>query len=490
MSANSQAFIYARVSSKEQEEEGFSIPAQLKLLREYAERNGLRVIREFTDAETAKQTGRPGFEEMVAFLKQHPHIKVILVEKTDRLYRNFRDYVTIDDLDVEIHLVKEGEVLSKDSKSHQKFIHGIKVLMAKNYIDNLSEEVKKGLNEKAEQGEYPSIAPLGYRNNLETHTIEPKEPEASVIQKLFKLYATGNFSIRKLRDIAFEEGLTGRRSNRKLSRSEIERILKNPIYYGEFIWKGKRYKGTHTPLITRSLFDAVQEVFAGFKKAKERRHWFPVSGVVTCSRCSCAIVGETHKGKYTYYRCTHHHGKCGQPYVRAETLDAKLLEIVRRAELDQERLNWLKAALLESHQDERAYHEAQITALRAHYDRLQQRIERIYLDKLDGAVNEDFWKARTAEWRSEQDRIQAQLVRHQQANQNYLETGVRILELTKDIEAQYVRANVAQKRQILSILLSNCALHDVTLTPAYRKPFCWIAEGLLSKEWRGRRGSN
>ena len=89
---------------------------------------------------------------MLEFLRANPNIRTVLVEKTDRLYRNFKDYVTLEDYDLEVHLVKEGTVISKDSKSHDKFIHGIKVLMAKNYIDNLSEEISKGLHEGLEQG--------------------------------------------------------------------------------------------------------------------------------------------------------------------------------------------------------------------------------------------------------------------------------------------------------------------------------------------------
>ena len=74
----------------------------------------------------------------------------MLVEKTDRLYRNLKDWITLDELDIEVHLVKEGVVLSRESRSSEKFMHGIKVLMAKNYIDNLSEETRKGMTEKAQ----------------------------------------------------------------------------------------------------------------------------------------------------------------------------------------------------------------------------------------------------------------------------------------------------------------------------------------------------
>ena len=99
--------------------------------------------------EIAKQSGRGAFGEMVTWLRAHPDVRVILLEKTDRLYRNLKDWVTIDELDAEVYFQKEGIVPSRESRSSEKFMHGIKVLMAKTYIDNLSEEARKGQQEKA-----------------------------------------------------------------------------------------------------------------------------------------------------------------------------------------------------------------------------------------------------------------------------------------------------------------------------------------------------
>jgi site-specific DNA recombinase len=84
--------------------------------------------------------------------KQHRECRVVLVEKTDRLYRNFRDAVSLEDLDLEIHLVKESQIISREAKSQAKLIHGMQLVLARNYIENLREEVKKGMREKAEQG--------------------------------------------------------------------------------------------------------------------------------------------------------------------------------------------------------------------------------------------------------------------------------------------------------------------------------------------------
>ncbi len=155
---------YARVSSIDQEREGYSVPAQLQLLDGYATNRDLTIRRKFIDVETAKQAGRTGFGEMLAFLRKEKTCRILLVEKTDRLYRNLKDWVTLDELDLEIHFVKENIVISRDSRSSEKFMHGIKVLMAKNYVDNLSEETSKGMLEKADQGIWPSCAPLGYLN--------------------------------------------------------------------------------------------------------------------------------------------------------------------------------------------------------------------------------------------------------------------------------------------------------------------------------------
>ena len=192
------AVIYARVSSKEQEREGFSIPAQLKLLREYAARNEFHVIEQFIDIETAKHPGRQNFQEMVRFFTRNKDCRVVLVEKTDRLYRNFRDAVTLEDLDLEIHLVKEGQIISKDAKSQAKLIHGMQLVLARNYIENLREEVKKGMREKAEQGIYPGRAPFGYRNNRADRTVEIHPDNAQIVTRIFGFYATAEYSLSEL----------------------------------------------------------------------------------------------------------------------------------------------------------------------------------------------------------------------------------------------------------------------------------------------------
>lgn len=239
---NKKAVLYARVSSKEQEKEGYSIPAQIKLLNEYAERQGFQVVKEYVDAETAKRVGRTNFQLMLERIKQG-EASILLVEKTDRLTRNLKDEVLIDDLiqskGLEVHYVKEGEILGPNAKSHTKLIHGIKVVLAKNYIDNLSEEIRKGQREKAEQGWYPHPPPYGYQGEKGRIVIVPER--AALIKRVYELYATGQHPMKDIPNKLYEEGFIYRPSTPKMQTSRVEAALKHPFYRGLFELKGQTY---------------------------------------------------------------------------------------------------------------------------------------------------------------------------------------------------------------------------------------------------------
>lgn len=149
-------------------------------------------------------------------------------KKTDRLYRNLKDWVTVDELDVEMHFPKEGVVLSRESRSSEKFMHGIKVLMAKNYIDNLSEETKKGMAKKAESGVFPHRAPVGYKNDKETRTIVVDPERAPYVRELFQLYSTGRYSLEDLYQRCLNDGFRISGSSSAIPRSKIEISSRTP----------------------------------------------------------------------------------------------------------------------------------------------------------------------------------------------------------------------------------------------------------------------
>lgn len=481
--------LYARVSSKEQEKEGFSIPAQKKLLTTYAHENGLTIAKQFVDVETAKSAGRSQFGEMVDYLKANSLVRTVLVEKTDRLYRNFKDYVLLEELDLEIHLIKENEVISKDSRSHAKFIHGIKVLLAKNYIDNLSEEVRKGMREKAEQGEFPGKAPLGYRNDKTAHKIAVDEKYVPLIRRLFESYATGDHSLASLRDLMYREGWRSVGGHR-LAKSTIEKILKNPFYVGDFLWNGNRYKGIHQSLVSLELFNAVQRCLGAGEKPRANRREFLFKGLLKCEHCGCAIVGEIKKGQYIYYHCTKARGACTQPWVREEVLDSHMEDVFKAIEIDAHTISDIIRALKDSHRTEKESRKSEIKRLTRRQTELQSRLDKAYEDRLDGVIDEVYWREVSMKWREEQDLVSGRLQKYTEVNRNYVDEASEILELSKMAYSLYVSRNTEQKRNLLRSVLSNCSFDGATLYPTYKTPFNYIAEGLENKFKLPRLDSN
>jgi len=196
---------------------------------------------------------------------------VVLADKTDRLYRNLKDYITLDELGLDIHMVKENEILTKSSRSAQKFMHGIRVLMAKNYIDNLSEEVRKGLHTKASQHLWPSFAPPGYRNTADAsgkRIIVPDPVLAPIVTKLFEWFASGQYSLKSLARKAYTEGFRFRKSQNKVPVTTLHKILRKRIYTGAFEYAGVTYQGSHAPLVRQEVWNRVQHIWMAGRRAR------------------------------------------------------------------------------------------------------------------------------------------------------------------------------------------------------------------------------
>ena len=143
---------------------------------------------------------------------------------------------------------------------------------------------------------------------------------------------------------------------------------------------------------------------------------------------------------------------------------------------DDEVLAWVRDALHASHADKRREQEEAIARLRAEYNRLQDRIHAMYVDKLDGRVDAAFFDKMSTEWREEQDRCQREIDRHQEADQSYMDEGVQIFELARNAQRLFERQEPRQKRRLLNFVLSNCTWEDGEVVATFRQPFDLLAE--------------
>jgi DNA invertase Pin-like site-specific DNA recombinase len=471
----SRAVLYTRVSSKDQEAEGFSIPAQQRLLREYAASNGITIAQEFMDVETARRSGREGFGQMLAFLRKHERTcRTILVEKTDRLYRNIKDYATVDELGLTIHFVKENVVIGPDSRSAEQFMHGIKVLMARNYSQNLGEETLKGMTEKARAGIYPSFAPVGYQNvdgPNGKRIIVPHPDEAPIIAELFAQFATGNYSIKTLALRAREQGTMLR--GRKLYVSLLHQILRKRIYTGSFDFNGATYQGNYEPLITADLWDRVQRILDERKEHQTKgvRRGFPFTGLISCGHCGLRLVAELKKGRYVYYHCTGHRGKCPEPYTRQEALIDEFAGTLGELVVPKEVLEWLAKEVTSSDQTQQA---AQATAIKRYEGdlaRLRHRLNVLYEDRLDGRIAKTFYDEKSKATQDHIAETERKLSAARSADLPPLTAGLDILRLTSNACHAFRAQPEPEQRKLLTMMLKEAQWKDGRLQTTLLEPF-------------------
>ncbi len=479
------AIIYTRVSSREQQQEGFSLSAQTNLLREYAQRSGFEIVKAFEDVETAKASGRTQFGEMVAWLKRNRSCRTLLVEKTDRLYRNFRDAVTLEDLDIEIHFVKEGSAVSKDSRSQTRLIQGIHLVMARNYSENLREEVKKGMREKASQGVFPGHAPFGYRNNKAERTIEVDPVDSIIVQRIFELYASGAHTLSTVsKTIRMEFG-------KRINRCTVHLLLKNRFYVGTFEWSGESYAGTHPVFIRADIFERVQSILTGHNRPKYSKRDIAFRGLMQCAYDGCLLTGDVQKDKYVYYRCTGHRGKCELPRFREEDIALRMGEPLKGLQVPQEVVSRIVTALREDQTSADARIAAERSRLESRLSAIRTRMDKAYEDKLDGVIEPEFFDRKMSEWRGQEQQIRMAMQALEDAKSSDRAVDAeRIFELANKAYSLYVSQNPVEKAKLLRMLFSNCSVDAASVTPTYRKPFDIIFQRAKKEEWSGRLDSN
>lgn len=478
---------YIRVSSNEQKQEGYSLESQVKFLTDYAQKNNLDIIEIYMDVESAKAPGRTHFGHLVEFLKSQSLLppgskrcQTVLVEKTDRFYRNVEDLVTIRDLGVIVHLAKEGVVMTPSSKSHETFSHGLNVLLAERFSRNLSEETIKGMLEKAQQGVWPSQAPIGFANvegPAKKRIIIQDPVLAPLVKRLFELYATGMYSTSELSKEAAKIGLVHRKSDRKLTKAVIWDILNNPIYYGDFYWKGVLYNGTHKPIITKELYDNVQKALNKRSSCPtgRQKHDFLFQGMLTCGHCGCAVVAEIHKDKYIYYRCTHNRGKCPDKYATEEKIDEQFVQSLNEIKIDDDVVAWIVSVMGASTAESMKQREAQSKALAQQKQRLEGRLEKMYLDKLDEVISEEEFTRLSKKFRSELTDLKFNIEQLAGEMEVSIDNGKRVLELAQKAATLYSAQIPAEKRKLLNMVHSNSTWAGGKLSLNYRKPFDMIA---------------
>jgi DNA invertase Pin-like site-specific DNA recombinase len=349
------AVIYARVSSTGQlgrdgDEDGYSIPAQVKACEAEAASRGARVAKVYIErAESAKTDDRPVLQQVLRELPGHA-AKYLIVHKVDRLARNRRDDANLYErlVGMGVKLVSASENI--DETPAGQLMHGMLATFAEYYSNNLSTEIMKGLRRKHETGGTPHKPPVGYQSkreligNQDIRTVILDSERAPFVSRAFTLYATGHWTLHKLAAQLEREGLrsrgTRRYPERPLGANRINAMLRNPYYMGVVVWNGQRHPGRHEPLVDLETWDRVQMLLTAAHVSGERpqKHEHYLRGTVVCAECLGRLLYGRHRGRsryYEYFSCNNRAArrrgvKCSSGHYAVETTEQQVLERVYR----------------------------------------------------------------------------------------------------------------------------------------------------------------
>ncbi len=249
-------------------------------------------------------------EEIIKEINKSKEKIALIVETVERLQRSFKESVMLDELrkqaKVELHFIRENLIIHQNSNSSEIQRWDLAVFVAKSYVLQISDNVKRTFEQKIRKGEVIGKAPIGYLNitkidNTKDVILDPDR--AHLVRKIFELYATGKYSMQTVAEILAKDGLRSNTPQKNvLKLRQIECILKNPFYYGYQLCKGQIHQHKYETIIDKNLFDQCTVTRAKNLNGKKKLlgNPFIFKGLVNCERCGCAVTPEFKKGKYVY----------------------------------------------------------------------------------------------------------------------------------------------------------------------------------------------
>jgi site-specific DNA recombinase len=407
-------FLYARKSSDSEDRQVLSIEAQIQELQDFALASKLDIVKTFTESMSAKNPGRPVFNQMLSELERG-EADGIISWHPDRLARNMFDGGRL------LHLIDQGFIQDLkfpnfyfDKTANGKFNLSIALSQAQYFVDGLRENVKRGIRQKVRRGEYPGKAPCGYINNARTKAIDPDPEFFHVVKHFLEKFADGELTQRQFRDQMFEAGIKGARSNKPLAYSSIYKILTNSFYYGYFKLNGELHEGSHQVMITKETFDKIQKrLSVKYREhSKQENREFLFTNFAKCGECGYSITQEWHKRRsivFKYYRCTHKHKDhdCTQrKYIREENLAEQVKNLVANFALPDEYYPKLIAKAEEWREEEQTQLKEQNISLEHDLDEIKAKLNRLLDLQLDGELELEGYKNKKNKLMVEKSKIQ------------------------------------------------------------------------------------
>jgi DNA invertase Pin-like site-specific DNA recombinase len=457
--------LYARKSTEEDDRQILSIEAQIFELKEFAAKEKLEIVGPtFVETKTAKEPGRIKFAEMLSLIEKGK-AEGIISWHPDRLARNSVDGGKI------IHFVDRGLIKSLkfptfwfEPTPQGLFMLQIAFGQSKYYVDSLRENVTRGMRQKIRNGVWPCLAPLGYLNNPKTRGIDVDTEKASKVRKLFELYTTGNYNLRELAEWCKRMNLKSNLGN-NISIGKVHALLQNVFYTGLMKYKGEIYEGTHEPLISKKLFDRVQEIMREKgKPQKVKKHNFAFLGLMKCS-CSAAITAEKKikpSGReYVYYRCTKKKGPCQEKrFLREEKLFEQIKSLLQKVSLSSQDAEKVLAELEKEEAQAKELAKTTVQNLKEQLTLVEKRLEKLLDVYLDETITVEEYTSRKEKLVKQKLGLQEQIKDFEQKGLSWLEPAREFILSLNQAAKLLETENKTEMTTFLKNIGSNCILQN------------------------------
>ncbi|MBN8827132.1 MAG: recombinase family protein [Sphingobacteriia bacterium] len=382
--------------------------------------------------------------------------------------------------------------------SSEKFRKNLDVLLANDYRNKISDNVKRSNRKKLEEGTILGDSPLGYINSKRVDKKKEKvevyiDPiRGSLVKKMFELYATGMYSMSELCDLITKEGLRSKKGH-KISKTQVELILKNPFYYGYMKYNGILYKHIHPILISKELFDECEQVRTGRRKNRSKRteKSFILKGLLKCQHCGCSYSPEIKKDKYVYMRPTKSKGDCSYCYhLNENKILSQIEEVLKGMKIPENILANLNEELKNSSDKEHNHQIQESQKLQNQYQTIQNRVKRVRELYLDAEISKEEYDDMMTELQAERHNVEVRLQRLSHADDNFNKSIATIFALASKAHNLFKSSELEEKRRIINILFPNLQMDSEKLVFTLRKPFDMFINAKDRQEWLPGRDSN
>ena len=481
-------FIYCRKSSEEEERQALSIESQLKELRDYARKNDLFIVDVFTESKSArKPNNRPVFEEMLNLIEAGK-AQGILSWAPDRISRNAPEGALIVDL-IDRKILQDLKFPCFYFEANPQGIFNLSLAFnfGKLYVDNLSQNVKRGIREKVRRGEFPGPAPIGYTNNLKKKNIEADPQCFDLVQTLFKQYADGELRLFEIRNQLFDAGVKTS-SGLALSSNTIRHMLSNPFYTGVFRLKGELHPGSHPAMINQELFDKVQRRLASesrkvdWREEKRKSKGFLFKDVGKCGECGYTVVQDYHRKKsgleFRYYKCTRKSKTCNckQPAISEKLLAPQIESLVSDIAVDDYWYQWGLEELRSMHNQEQAEISLKLNELQQELDYCRGKLDRLLDIHVDGNISSEEYRTKKNKLVCTCNDIESRIREIQDKGSDWLELLQQALKVSNQAHHSILKKDFVKMGQILKKVGSNPILKNREYSIVYSRPFYFLAK--------------